>query len=84
MRICKKKCLKNCKNSGRFVGFPYDILAALYTVQSATSDWLHLAADIHSLPTFLCNLELRPMSKNFRKTENHRNFLKKLSTHWDI
>ncbi len=47
-----------CKNSGQFILFPYGILAALCPMQSASSDWLHLAADIHLLPTFLLNLEL--------------------------
>ncbi len=32
-------------------------------VQSASSNWLHLAADIHSLSTFPLNLELRPLSR---------------------
>ncbi len=43
MRIRKKKCLKNCKNSCQFViFFLYGILVALCTVQSASSDWMHL------------------------------------------
>ncbi len=47
------------ENSSSFVVFPFGTLAALCTVQSASSDWLHLAADIRSLPIFPLNLELR-------------------------
>ncbi len=88
MRICKKKCLKNCKNisriiqmgglrtlccgrgvaevrcCGQFVIFPYGCLAALCTVQSASSNWWHLPTGIRSLPTFLLNLESRPLSRH--------------------
>ncbi len=64
MRIRKKKGLKKCKNNGWFVVFPYGILAALCTVQSASSDWLHLTADTRSLHTFPRNLKLRPLSRH--------------------
>ncbi len=44
--------------SGYFVVFPYGILMALCSVQ-----WLHLAADIRSLPTFLLNLVFHLLSR---------------------
>ncbi len=54
--------------SCRFVVFTYDILAALCTMQSASSDWLHFAAGIRLLPTFPHNLEL---CRLFRHADQH-------------
>ncbi len=65
MRIRKKKCLKNCKTNDQFVVFPYGISAALRThTECPSSDWLHLAADIRSLPTFSLSLEPCPLSRH--------------------
>ncbi len=73
--VCRRWfiCIFNIENngygicSGQFVVFPFGILAALCSVQSASSDWLHLAAGTYSFPTFLLNLVLH---SRYRHTDS--------------